>query len=59
MRSSQRPEANRLNANSRNGLFSRVLGHSSMRKAMSRFSSKSSAVPNIISLAVIGEKFPL
>src|SRR5439155_12740178 len=58
-RSSHDPEASRLNANSGNGLFSSVLGHCSMRKAMSRFSWKSRALPNVISLAVICEKFPL
>ncbi len=30
-----------------------------MRAAMSRFSLKSSAVPNTISVAAMGEKFPL
>jgi hypothetical protein len=41
---SQPPEASRLTANLSNGLPSRVLGHLSMREAMSRFSSKFSAV---------------
>jgi hypothetical protein len=44
IRSSQPPEASRLTANLSNGLPSRVLGHLSMREAMSRFSSKFSAV---------------
>src|SRR5947208_11800723 len=58
-RSSNRPEASRFNANSRNGLASSVSGYFSMREAMFRFSLKSSAVPNVISLAAISEKLPL
>src|SRR5438552_15741337 len=58
MRSIQPPDARRLSANFNSGLSSSVLGHSSMRAAISRFRSKSRALPNIISVAAIGEKFP-
>src|ERR1051326_4338866 len=58
-RSIQRPEASSFNANSRNGRFLRVRGNFSMHDAMSRFSSKFSALPNTISLAAMREKFPL
>src|SRR6266536_5332653 len=58
MRSIQTPDARRLSANFNNGLSSSVLGHSSMRAAICRFRSKSRGLPNIISVADIGEKFP-
>src|SRR2546429_9514137 len=57
-RSNQFPEESRRSANSSKGLFSSVPGNCSMREAISRFSSKSTALPNVSSLAANNEKLP-
>src|SRR6266700_7204438 len=56
MRSSGPPEANRLNANPSKGLFFIVPGNCSILSAISRFRSRSRALPNISSLAANSEK---
>src|SRR2546430_9753548 len=57
-RSNQFPEESRRSANSSKGLFSSVPGNCSMREAISRFSSKSTVLPNVSSLAANNEKLP-
>ena len=57
-RSYQLPDESRLNANFSRGLFSTVLGNCNMREAISRLSLKSTALPNVNSLAANSEKFP-
>src|SRR5439155_19005756 len=57
-RSNQFPEESRRSANSSKGLFSSVQGNCSMREAISRFSSKSTVLPNVSSLAANNEKLP-